>query len=445
MAFKYGDGQAHVCLKIPNKTSGCFQEAEFQPVSTEFVRTSCLQDLIWSLSKATNLSEADSRYFKELSERFLQFPSPKTGFRQRKEYRQLSRQERSNFHRALQILYEEGTIRLYAKLMANANPEVKLSPEFLGFQRVFLALVDDTVSLPYWDYTADFETDNPVNSILWTPDLLGNGNGQVVTGDFRHWRTTHGPLQRRYGESNYGVLISRDVIAKIMTKCDAADITYPIGTDIDEQYVMEYHQNGVFNWVGGTVADADTAAYDPVFYLISACTDHIWEVFQYRQRVACNKVPATDYPNKDAFKKMFGFSELINAHGYSGHWTTAWYNYTRAPYCPNCNSEFLWCDKLKTRCVADSRRNDFNIGPKQHLDLNIDTEVEYIPRKIAFPQLPSPFNDGRTLVTGKRDAKRAFEARFMRRRNNQVKPRVDKPSQDVGITPTTNETTTESD
>jgi len=187
---------------------------------------------------------------------------------------------------------------------------------------------------------------------------------------------------------------------------------YPIRTDAGEQFVLEFHQNGVLNWVGGTVADGNTAAYDPVFYLIAACTDHIWEVFRTKQRIACKRNPATDYPQhaSTAFDKMFAFSDFINAHGYSAFWTGAWYNYTRAPACPVCDSDHLWCDAGLGRCIANSRRTDFNIGPKVPAGNYEEPDTDYSPRKIEFPQRPSPFNDGRTLATAKRDAERAFNA-----------------------------------
>lgn len=82
-----------------------------------------------------------------------------------------------------------------------------------------LRRIDKTVSLPYWDYTIDTQMDNPVNSLLWSAKFFGNGNGRVVIGDFRDWRSPNGPIRRRYGESNYGQLMNRDAVKAIVTKC----------------------------------------------------------------------------------------------------------------------------------------------------------------------------------------------------------------------------------
>lgn len=82
-----------------------------------------------------------------------------------------------------------------------------------------LRRIDNTVSLPYWDFTIDSEMDNPVNSIIWSSKMYGNGNGKIKTGDFKEWLSPKGPLQRRYGESNYGRLINRDTVRDIVSKC----------------------------------------------------------------------------------------------------------------------------------------------------------------------------------------------------------------------------------
>lgn len=193
------------------------------------------------------------------------------------------------------------------------------------------------------------------------------------------------------------------------------DVTYPVRKEEDEVYVIEYYHNGAVNWVGGSSADAMTAAYDPVFYMLSAFSDHVWEVFRKVQGTTCNVNPSMDYPDKsdgtrrNALEKMFGFSEMANQHGFSNYWTTYWYNYTLTSTCPDCNSEYVWCDRSINRCVGHSRRTDYNSGgySAPHNEA-YEPYTEYIPHRIDLPALPSPFNDGRTMATVKRDAKRAM-------------------------------------
>jgi hypothetical protein len=176
--------------------------------------------------------------------------------------------------------------------------------------------------------------------------------------------------------------------------------------------VLEYHHNGVLNWLGGSAADATTVAYDPVFYFVSAFTDFVWEVFRKKQQVSCNINPSLDYPNntsgqgKDSSVKMIGFSDLSYIDGYSNNWTQFWYNYTLAQNCQNCNSEFFWCDSYKQLCVSHSRRTDYNILTTVILTSDsFEPETEYVPRRVEISIFPSPLNDGRTMASARQDAK----------------------------------------
>lgn len=190
------------------------------------------------------------------------------------------------------------------------------------------------------------------------------------------------------------------------------DINYPVNSDNKEIFVLEYNHNGVLNWLGGSAADAATVAYDPVFYFISACTDFIWEVFRKNQQNNCEVDPSFDYPTNindlrtGPYETMSGFSDLSNIRGYSNEWTNLWYTYTLAQSCPNCNSEFFWCDPYKNRCISHSRRTDHNVLATVHLASGpFEPVVEYIPHRVELAILPSPLNDGRTMASSKLDAK----------------------------------------
>lgn len=424
LATQGAHGQTDVVIRVPEATSQCLLSSEYHPVPKNSITQACLQELLWYFETPAKLTDFEALFFKNISRLFLdQARNPPSGFRQRKEYRQLTSRERDTLHRTFQILYDEGTIHLYGQLFASAYPKVRNSPAFLSFQRVFLVAfeeelrrVDNTTVLPYWDYTIDAELDNPVNSILWSRKFFGNGNGRVVIGDFRDWRSPKGHIRRRYGESNYGRLMTRDVVKIIASKCSNKDISYPIQLESEEDHVLEYHHNGVLNWLGGTAADASTAAYDPVFYMVSACTDYIWEVFRRLQDINCNIESALDYPTDfmdpehDAFAKMAGFADFANAHGYSSYWTRFWYNYTRALTCPDCQSEYLWCNRDSSRCVSHSRRTDFNIGGFPALTTeDYEPLAEFVPHKVSVPFMPSPLNDGRTMASARVDAKNAVE------------------------------------
>ena len=61
--------------------------------------------------------------------------------------------------------------------------------------------------------------DNPVNSVLWSSKFLGNGNGRILNGPFKGWRSAAGYLQRNYAAGLKGRLLSKDLTQKIMNKC----------------------------------------------------------------------------------------------------------------------------------------------------------------------------------------------------------------------------------
>jgi hypothetical protein len=76
------------------------------------------------------------------------------------------------------------------------------------------------VFLPYWASTLDDVMDNPVNSILWTPEYFGNGDGIVYSGPAAGWSTMQGGLERDYGR--FSTLLKRDQIQKVLTQCRLA-------------------------------------------------------------------------------------------------------------------------------------------------------------------------------------------------------------------------------
>lgn len=56
------------------------------------------------------------------------------------------------------------------------------------------------VPIPYWESGLDHDMEDPTESILWSDDFFGNGNGVVTTGPFRRMRTIlGGPIIRNYG------------------------------------------------------------------------------------------------------------------------------------------------------------------------------------------------------------------------------------------------------
>ncbi|XP_052818246.1 putative tyrosinase-like protein tyr-3 [Mya arenaria] len=291
---------------------------------------------------------------------------------------------------------------------------------------------DATVSIPYWDSSLDFDMDNGVNSVLWSAELLGNGNGDVITGPFAGWMSGRGILGRMYGDR--GRLISDEKIQLMTSVCQTDNLHNLLELHVDNEvvfpqvdpdnreerdHIIEYHHNGVHNWVGGDMADGSYAAYDPVFYMHHAFIDFIWEKFRRHQSSTCQINPENAYATRTGGSGhgpndlMYGFTFFKNIEGLKNVWTEKWYNYEELPQCPNCGSKYLYCNTTTNRCVSHSRRTDFNVGKfmssPEALTFGMVNELvepltNKIPRRIISPFMPSPNPDGRFHGTAKEDA-----------------------------------------
>ena len=201
--------------------------------------------------------------------------------------------------------------------------------------------------------------------MIWSPEFLGNGDGFVTTGPFANWQTPAGPLTRNIGGASR--LISKEVIATILTRCMTAEISEPTA---EMQYNLELAHGGPHVWVGGQMAGLNTAAHDPVFFLHHAFIDYVWERFRRRQSRVCRVNPETDYPMAMGLhapdRPTDGFQQYRAVDGYMAFWTRFWFNYERSPWCsfwrPFCRTPYLRCDMRRQRCVALPRRTAAGTG-----------------------------------------------------------------------------------
>lgn len=292
---------------------------------------------------------------------------PRTGFRIRKEYRRLTDGERSVFHETLRTMKTSGIYDTFANLHTGANlNSAHNGPNFPSWHRVYLSLFEEamrqispSVTLPYWDSTLDFDMPNPVDSIIWSPSFLGNGNGLVTSGPFANWMTNNLQLRRNVGGGS--TLFSKEIVDRIATRCRNSEILTPTA---QRDYDLEFYHGGPHVWVGGHLAFLDSAAHDPVFFMHHAFIDYMWEKFRIRQKVFCRINPENDYPSASnnlhaSERPMDGFREYRNIDGYRNYWTQYWYRYESLPSCSkfnqDCGTPYLRCDLSKQRCVSVER------------------------------------------------------------------------------------------
>uniref|UniRef100_A0A914VXJ7 Tyrosinase copper-binding domain-containing protein n=1 Tax=Plectus sambesii TaxID=2011161 RepID=A0A914VXJ7_9BILA len=132
----------------------------------------------------------------------------------RKEYRLMSDDERARLVSAMQRM-KQGKIDGISKWdiqtarhYPDNAPGAHWGPAFLPWHREFLrqfevALRNEEpdVALPFWDSTLDHGLPDPRDSVLWTEELFGNGDGYVTTGPSAHWSASV-PLPGSDGKVN---------------------------------------------------------------------------------------------------------------------------------------------------------------------------------------------------------------------------------------------------
>lgn len=223
-----------------------------------------------------------------------------------------------------------------------------------------------SVTIPYWDSTLDDALADPRSSVLWTPQFFGQAKGYVEDGPFANWDTPAGRLIRYFGSG--GAMMNWTHIYNAFRQNHLQDISDPYA-NLDNS--LEDHHDQVHTWVGGHMAPPALAAFDPVFYLLHAHIDLLWEIFRGLQKRR-GIDPTTDYPQNitlipdgHRYNDPSGFGSLLNRHGLSNVFTDNIYKYDRPPSCtveaPYCGSQYLRCDTSgqRPKCISTSI---FDIG-----------------------------------------------------------------------------------
>ncbi|ELS53373.1 putative Tyrosinase (Monophenol monooxygenase) [Streptomyces viridochromogenes Tue57] len=231
--------------------------------------------------------------------------------------RKLTRSERRRFVEALLELKRRGEydefVRLHIAFFRGDGDTglraAHMTPSFLPWHRRFvldlesaLQSVDDSVTVPYWDWTRDRST----TALPWTDDLLG-GDGrpqdrQVMTGPFAYvtgnWTITENItnveyLTRDLGRSRNPIDLPTRADLNWALKDPVYDVA-PWNSTVTKGFRNKMegwgsdsnpwrNHNRVHRWVGGVMLGG-ASVNDPVFWLVHSFMDMQWTRWQRRHR-----------------------------------------------------------------------------------------------------------------------------------------------------------------
>ncbi|MFE9773079.1 tyrosinase family protein [Streptomyces sp. NPDC005931] len=239
----------------------------------------------------------------------------------RKDVSTLTRSERRRFVNALLEVKRRGEYERFVRMhieyyVPDGESGLRvahMAPSFLPWHRRFLLdfertlrRVDDSVTLPYWDWTLNRST----TGTPWTEDLLG-GTGrrsdrQVMTGPFAYrngrWTIKEGITDTPYLMRDLGR--SRDPISLPAPRDVKTVLDDPVydASPWDSTSTKGFRNkvegwgpgrgpaswrthNRVHRWVGGHMLGG-ASVNDPVFWLHHAYVDLLWSRWQQRHRNA---------------------------------------------------------------------------------------------------------------------------------------------------------------
>ena len=168
------------------------------------------------------------------------------------------------------------------------------------FERA-LQTVDPSVTLPYFDSNLDHHLgdDLAAQTVTWTADFAGNGDGRVRTGPFADWSLPFPVNNRRFLYRNLTfapeartapALMSDQALNTILNARQLRDICW----NVDSSF--ETFHGATHNWVGGVMVNLPASPSDPIFFLHHSFIDCLFTWMRDNQRSRGFDVDF-DYPN----------------------------------------------------------------------------------------------------------------------------------------------------
>ncbi|KLK91636.1 hypothetical protein AA309_19125 [Microvirga vignae] len=179
----------------------------------------------------------------------------------RVDHRTMTPAEKATFNKALQAAYADGEYMKLADIHAN-GPTHRMhsmpgqlpagTQRFLPWHRLFLLKCEHllrsyqpSVRIPYWDYSTDHDRPDWV----WSPPGVERNTPGGIGGSLPTWNIVNDILKQKF----FG--------------------TFTV--DLEGNAHNEVH-----NWCNGTITRPRTAARDPIFWLLHAYVDYVWDRWQ---------------------------------------------------------------------------------------------------------------------------------------------------------------------
>jgi hypothetical protein len=168
-----------------------------------------------------------------------------------------------------------------------AGVDVHSGPAFISWHRVIvnrleqlLREVDPALSLHYWDWTTDPRSTAGGRVALFTPEFMGNANGDAghLLNNFESSENAelgngHDKIWREVGM----------VAAKPDGKPDIdSDDTILAGANFASfaALLKSAHDNVAHSYIGGTISDPHYSFHDPFVFLLHSNLDRLWAKWQ---------------------------------------------------------------------------------------------------------------------------------------------------------------------
>jgi Common central domain of tyrosinase len=223
----------------------------------------------------------------------------------RKNYKGMSDDQKNRFVNALKQLKNKGVVDNFAQIHAKwFTLGIHRTSHFLPWHREMLyrfelelQKLDPSISIPYWDSTAD----NSPSSPLWDKDFLGGFNSD--------WN-----LNRALGAPNTHLPTLQQV------QTDHGQPTYPAFWDGPDGLEIAIH-NPPHAWVGGEMGSAYSPR-DPAFYLHHCWIDMLWAWWQNSGHGGPqNFVPSTPtWRSWGLYDPLLEWSDRTPANVINYHW-----------------------------------------------------------------------------------------------------------------------------